>query len=316
VLYVVPGCPWVCLPVQTSLPCSASYEADRSQCHRVMIARTLKGLQDIIPLYVALEIGKEGWEFKEDPRWNSIAADPLYGFTKIRQLYLKADPEYNGRFTVPILWDKKSGTMVNNESSEILRMFWSEFEDLIPTDRRNENLPGGGFYPENLRKDIDELNEWVYDKINNGVYKCGFARTQAAYEQNLYPLFEALDRVEKHLEAPEHQPYLFGANITEADVRLFPTIARFDVAYFSVFNCNLKMIRYDYPNIYWWFRRLYWDSQNEATKGAFHEHCAPYLDLYAEGYAYSRQKALFGFEAPVIIPRGPYKKIDPIDGAA
>jgi glutathionyl-hydroquinone reductase len=282
------------------------------QCHRVMIARTLKGLEDVIPIYVVHEIGKEGWEFKEDPRWRSLAVDPLYGFTQVRQIYLKAKPDYDGRITVPILWDTKTETIVNNESSEILRMFWLEFEDIVPLDRRNKKLPSGGFYPEPLRKDIDEMNEWVYHTINNGVYKCGFAKSQTAYDENIFPLFASLDRVDAHLQDPRHRPYLFGKTITEADVRLFPTIARFDVAYYTVFNCNLKMIRYDYPNIYRWFRGLYWD-QSDVTRGAFHEHTAPYLGLYAEGYAASQQKALHGVDTPVIIPRGPAKLIEPLD---
>jgi len=290
-VYVTAGCPW---------------------CHRVMIARILKGLEGFVDLYQTDHMGKEGWEFNKDSQWGSLPVDPLYGFTKVRQLYLKANPSYEGRITVPILWDKKTGTMVNNESSEILRMFWSEFDHLLPESRKEANLPGGGFYPEHLRADIDALNGWVYHTVNNGVYKCGFARSQEVYDENVFALFESLDRLERHLSEPEHQPFLFGKTITEADVRLFPTIARFDVAYASVFMCNLKMIRYDYPNLYRWLRRLYWD-RSERTHGAFYQTTEPYMPHYAQGYAKSRVKALLGGDAPAVFPRGPAVLIDALE---
>lgn len=187
----------------------------------------------------------------------------------MRQFYEKADPHYTGRYTVPILWDKKRETIVNNESSEIIRMFYSEFDDLLPEKMREQNRPGGGFYPAHLRNEIDDMNEWVYHTVNNGVYKTGFATTQDAYEANVFPLFKSLDRLEEHLSQPKHQPYLFGAHITEADVRLYTTIARFDVAYHGIFKCNIKSIRHDYPNLHLWFRRLYWDESEETNGGVF-----------------------------------------------
>lgn len=280
-----------------------------------MIARVLKGLKDIVDLYMVDGMGKDGWEFREDPELGnlgSLPADPLYGFKTIRQLYTKANPSYEGRITVPVLWDKKAETMVNNESSEILRMFWSEFDHLLPESWREANLLSGGFYPEALRANIDSMNEWVYHKVNNGVYKCGFARSQEAYDENLFALFESLDRLEQHLSDPLHQPFLFGKQVTEADVRLFPTIARFDVAYFSVFMCNLKMVRYEYPNLHRWMRRLYWD-QSEKTHGAFNETTRPYLAHYAQGYASARAKVLTGGNAPVVFPRGPAVLISPLE---
>lgn len=246
VLYINYGCPWA---------------------HRANLIWTLKGLQSIIQMVILdPELGPDGWFFSG--RYGSAEKDPLYGFKYLKELYLKADPEYNGRYTVPTLWDKKRGTIVNNESSEIIRMLYTEFDDFLPENLQEVNKPGGGFYPEHLRNDIDAMNAWVYPLINNGVYKTGFATTQAAYEENIYPLFEALDRVEEHLSQPGYQPFLFGGHITEADVRLYTTIARFDVAYYLIFKCNLKMIRHDYPRIDRWYRRLYYD-ESELTRGAF-----------------------------------------------
>jgi putative glutathione S-transferase len=167
-----------------------------------------------------------------------------------------------------VLWDTKTETIVNNESSEIIRMMYTEFDDWLSPELQEANRPGGGFYPPALRRDIDEMNEWVYHSINNGVYKAGFATTQAAYDKHVYPLFAALDRVEERLRT-RGQKYLVGDYITEADIRLYPTIARFDVAYYLIFKCNLKMIRHDYPHLDRWFRSLYWDESAETNGGAF-----------------------------------------------
>lgn len=244
VLYISLGCPWA---------------------HRTNIVRTLKGLEDIVQLVkVGSSLGTVLWEFNGLD--GSDEKEPLYGFKYLKDLYLKADPEYNGRYTVPTLWDKKTERIVNNESSEIIRMFYTEFDDLLPAERREDGPRG--LYPEHLRGEIDAMNEWVYHQLNNGVYKSGFATTQEAYDSNVYTVFEALDRIEKHLGEFGHQPYLFGEHITEADIRLYPTIVRFDAAYHTIFKCNLRTVRHDYPRIHRWLRLLYWD-ESEKTRGAF-----------------------------------------------
>ncbi|KAE8144240.1 glutathione S-transferase [Aspergillus avenaceus] len=283
VLYLGYGCPWA---------------------HRTNIVRSLKGLDDIIQLVVLdPELGPDGWFFSG--HWGSAEKDPVYGFTQLKQLYLKADPEYEGRYTIPVLWDKKLETIVSNESSEIIRMFYSEFDQLLPEELREVNKPGGGLYPPHLRMEIDTMNQWVYDQINNGVYKVGFAVTQEAYDANIYPLFEALDRVENHLAQSEHQPYLFGEYITEADIRLYTTIARFDVAYYLIFRCNLKMIRHDYPHIDQWYRLLYYDESERTRGGAFKK--TTFFDIYKFGYLKALGKRLGS--AQTVIPAGPLPNI-------
>lgn len=148
-------------------------------------------------------------------------------------------------------------------------MFYTEFDFFIPEQLRESSKGERGLFPQSLRAKIEAMNEWVYDTINNGVYKTGFATSQAAYEEHVRPIFKSLNRIEEHLGSSSH-PYLFGDYITEADIRLYPTIARFDVAYFTIFKCNLKMIRHDFPNIDRWLRRLYWDQSEATNGGAFH----------------------------------------------
>jgi len=235
-LYVSYACPWA---------------------SRTLIVRKLKGLEDIIPFtVVSPRMGTDGWPFASVDAFPGADADPLYQSQHVKDLYLRADADYAGRFTVPVLWDKKQETIVNNESSEIIRMLNSEFNPILPEDRARLDL-----YPSELRAEIDGVNEWVYDRINNGVYKSGFAKTPGAYQDAVVPLFEALDRVEALLKG---KTYLIGDRLTEADVRLFVTIIRFDPVYVSHFKCNIRTIRYGYPNIHLWLRRLYW--QNDAFK--------------------------------------------------
>ena len=303
-LYVNYGCPWA---------------------HRAIIVRRLKGLESVIQLIVTdPELTPDGWSFSG--MYGADKEDPLYGFKFLKQLYRKADPQYNGRFTVPTLWDKKKETIVNNESSEIIRMLYSEFDAFIPENMREANKPGGGLYPDHLRAQIDEMNEWVYNTVNNGVYKIGFATAQEAYDANLYPLFDSLDRLEKHLSQPEHQPFLFGKNITEADIRLYTTLIRFDVAYYTIFKSNLKMIRHDYPNLHLWLRKLYWDESDLTNGGAF-KHTTQFeiVSLQISGYIYCSPdvqykygylRALDKVQGPpesIVIPGGPQPDILPLE---
>lgn len=257
------------------------------------------------------DITDRGWLFTG--KNGSAERDPIYGFSSLSELYFKADPNYDGRFTVPTLWDKKTGTIVNNESSEIIRMFYSEFDGLLPERRRESHRPGGGFYPPHLRSQIDEMNDWVYETVNNGVYKTGFATTQEAYDANVYPLFASLDRLERHLSQPGHSPYLFGQYITEADIRLYTTLARFDVAYFTIFQCNLKMIRYDYPRLHLWLRNLYWDESERTNGGVFHH--TTFFDVYKYGYVRAKNRRLHGNTDEgwdVVLPAGPVPDIYPL----
>jgi len=214
-LYVSLACPWA---------------------HRTLIFRRLKQLEDFIEVTVVEPIMLEnGWEM----------TDPLYGLDFLYQLYLKADAGYEGRVTVPVLWDKQTETIVSNESSEIIRMFNSAFDHL--TGNTDD------YYPEALQEAIDGLNDRTYDNINNGVYRAGFATTQAAYEEAFYQLFDALDWVEGLLS---RQRYLAGDQLTEADWRLFTTLIRFDAVYFGHFKTNRQLLA-DFPAISAYVRELY-----------------------------------------------------------
>jgi len=198
-----------------------------------------------------------GWRFAtadEKLPGENVTPDPLHpDFTHLRQIYFFVNPDYTGRFTVPTLYDKKTNQIVSNESSEIIRMFYTEFDELLPQKYRDVVL-----LPDNLKAAIEETNEWTYNDINNGVYKSGFATTQEAYEKAVTQLFRSLDRAEQHLRSSPG-PYYFGPHITEADVRLYTTIVRFDPVYVQHFKCNVRDIRSGYPAIHRWVRTLYWD---------------------------------------------------------
>ena len=224
-LYVAYTCPWA---------------------HRTQIYLALKKLTGLISVAVAVPgLREQGWTFEDNPAFPDCTPDRVNGFRYLHQAYAASNPHYTGKVTVPTLWDKKTRRIVNNESSEIIRMLNSEFGAFgaDPTD----------FYPKHLRAEIDRINAQVYTNVNNGVYRCGFARSQAAYDEAYDALFATLDEIETRLG---RQRYLVGNQITEADWRLFPTLARFDVAYFSLFKCNRNRIA-DFPNLLNYMRELY-----------------------------------------------------------
>jgi len=211
--------------------------------HRTVIFRTLKALTDAISLTVVEPLmGSLGWEFA---RHDATLPGRLAGLERLSGVYLAADPRYTGRVTVPVLWDKQRGTIVNNESAEIIRMLNAAFA-AHTRDRAD-------FYPDKLRGQIDDINALVYENVNNGVYRAGFATTQGAYEEAFTALFAALDAIEQRLSG---QRYLVGNRLTEADWRLFTTLIRFDAVYFGHFKCNLRRI-VDYPNLSNYLRDLY-----------------------------------------------------------
>lgn len=221
-LYVSLACPWA---------------------HRTLIFRKLKGLEEMISLSVVnWFMGKDGWTFDEGA---GVIADSQNKAQFMHQVYTAASSNFSGRVTVPVLWDKVTGTIVSNESSEIIRMFNSAFDGI--------GAVAGDYYPAPLRGDIDALNARIYNTVNNGVYRSGFATNEEAYLEAVTPLFETLDWLEGILDTNR---YLTGANITEADWRLFTTLVRFDAVYFGHFKCNLKRI-VDYPNLWRYLRDLY-----------------------------------------------------------
>jgi putative glutathione S-transferase len=219
-LVTAPSCPWA---------------------HRTVLMRQLKGLEDAIPILQSDLPKGQGWAYSRG--FDNLR--PVDGVFHVHQVYSAARPEFTGRATVPVLWDRETRTIVNNESSEIIRMLNSEFDEF-----GNAALD---LYPTTLRGAIDETNDFVYDAINNGVYRCGFARTQAAYEQSFRKLFAALDSIEQRLG---RQRYLVGDRFTEADLRLFPTLVRFDAVYYSHFKCNLRRLA-DYHNLSNYTRDIY-----------------------------------------------------------
>lgn len=221
-LYVSLACPWA---------------------HRTLIMRKIKGLEDMISVSVVNPIMLEnGWTFEEGP---GVIPDSINQAKFLYDVYTASNPNYSGRVTVPVLWDKETKQIVNNESSEILRMFNSAFDEVGAAE--------GDYYPEALRGDIDAINDKVYDNVNNGVYKSGFATDQSVYEEEVTNVFTVLDELEELLA--DHQ-YLAGDQLTEADWRLFTTLIRFDPVYHGHFKCNFKQI-IDYPNLWKYTRELY-----------------------------------------------------------
>jgi putative glutathione S-transferase len=238
-LYIAESCPWA---------------------HRTWIVRKLKALEGVVGMSTVAGMGPEGWTF--DAR-NPKYRDQLHGVHALHELYGLGAEGYSGRVTVPVLWDTQTGTIVNNESSEIIRIFGSAFDEVTGSSL--------DLYPEALRDEIDAVNDRIYHGLNNGVYRAGFAATQEAYEEAFDEVFATLDWLEKRLAA---QRYLIADVITEADWRLFPTLVRFDVAYVSAFRCNLRRI-VDHPNLWAYTRELYQQPGVAETV---------VLDAYKRGY--------------------------------
>jgi len=234
-LYVSLACPWA---------------------HRTLIFRALKGLGDAIGLSVVhWFMGADGWTFAPGP---GVIADPIHHAQLLHQVYAAGDPSYTGRVTVPVLWDRKTAQIVNNESSEIIRMLNSAFDGVGA-------LPGD-FYPADLRHDIDALNARIYETVNNGVYRAGFARSQSAYDEAVTALFASLDWLEEMLSG---RRWLLGERLTEADWRLFTTLVRFDTVYVGHFKCNIRRIA-DYRHLSRYLKELYRRPLIKETVNLFH----------------------------------------------
>jgi putative glutathione S-transferase len=256
-LYVSLACPWA---------------------HRALIFRRLKGLEDMIGLSVVhWRMLENGWTFEEGP---GVIPDPVVGARFLHQVYTAAKADYTGRVTVPIVWDRERGTIVSNESSEIIRMFNSAFDGV--------GAAPGDYYPEDLRQEIDRLNARIYDDVNNGVYKAGFTTAQDAYEEAVRPLFDTLDWLDARLGQGR---YLCGDRLTEADWRLFTTLVRFDPVYVGHFKCNLRRI-VDYPNLSGYLRDLYQTGGVAETVNMAH----------IKGHYYESHKTI---NPTGVVPMGP-----------
>lgn len=257
-LYVSLACPWA---------------------HRTIIFRKLKGLEQAISMSVVnAYMGPEGWTFEPG---HGVVADDINGARRLHEIYTRAVRDYTGRVTVPVLWDKQRGTIVSNESSEIIRMLNSAFQGAGANEV--------DYYPGPLRAEIDAINDFVYPNVNNGVYKAGFATSQSAYDDAVTNLFAALDELDARLGS---QRYLCGDEITEADWRLFTTLLRFDPVYYAHFKCNVRRIQ-DYPNLWPYLRDLY---QQPGIAGT--------VDIpYTKEHYYRSQVAV---NPTGIIPKGPH----------
>ncbi|WP_417803729.1 glutathione S-transferase family protein [Thalassospira lucentensis] len=260
-LYVSYACPWA---------------------HRALIMRALKGLEDMISVSVVhWHMGENGWEFSREDG----LVDDLEDRDFMYQVYTDAKSDYTGRVTVPVLWDKKTKTIVNNESAEIIRMLNTAFDDL--------GAKPGDYYPDDLQGEIDQINERVYHEVNNGVYKAGFATTQSAYEEAATTLFKALDWLEERLST---QRYLAGDRLTEADLRLFTTLVRFDPVYHGHFKCSIRKLN-EYPNLWAYTRDLY--QQPGIKQTVFMDHI--------KGHYYESHPTI---NPSGVVPIGPVMDLD------
>ncbi|KAI2632494.1 glutathione S-transferase [Hypomontagnella submonticulosa] len=229
--------------------------------HRANLVRVLKGLESAIDVSVvkAYPKGEAGWSFPgaagPDDTYEGSTPDKLFGSKYLHEVYFRADKDYKGKYSVPVLWDTKEGTIVNNESLELMRWMQTGFNEILPEGSPERSLT---LYPEHLREKIDQVSKWMTRDFNSGVYKAGFARDQAAYEKGVIPVFAAMNQLEQLIHK-NGGPYILGEELTELDILAYATAIRFDVAYVQHFKCNLGTIRGNYPVIHEWLKNLYWN---------------------------------------------------------
>lgn len=267
--------------------------------HRVNLVRHLKGLTEIIDISVTKpypkgnDQGWPGWRFPRDENeYPAATVDHLFGSEYLHEVYFRADKEYKGRYSVPVLWDRETGTIVNNESLELLRDLQTAFDELLPDEFARVTL-----YPEHLRAQIDEVGLWMQRDLNSGVYKAGFAETQEVYDENVLPVFAALNKLEKMI-ASNGGPYILGQALTELDIRAFATVVRFDTIYVQHFKCNLGTVRHDYPQLNNWLKNLFWNVPGFKETTDF-KHIK---ENYTKSHADINPKA--------ITPRGPWPDVE------
>ncbi|KIX00261.1 uncharacterized protein Z518_10400 [Rhinocladiella mackenziei CBS 650.93] len=267
--------------------------------HRANLVRHLKGLTELIDISVVKpypkgdERGWPGWQFpRSDDEYPGATVDHLFGSKCLHEIYFKADPQYKGRYSVPVLWDRQTETIVNNESAEIMRILQTGFNTILPEAYAQVTL-----YPEHLRQKIDEVSTWMQRDLNTGVYKAGFAGSQETYDKNVLPVFGALNKLEK-MVAENGGPYILGQELTELDIRAYATLIRFDTVYVQHFKCNLGTIRHDYPQLNNWLKNLYWNVNRFRETTDFRH--------IKENYT----KSHYDINPKAITPRGPYPDIE------
>ena len=256
--------------------------------HRANLIRNLKGLTGTIPISIVKpypkgdDKGWPGWQFpSNDTEYPGATPDHIFPEHKyLHEVYFKADKDYSGRYSVPVLWDKETNTIVNNESAEILRNLETAFDSVLPSEYASRN-----YYPPHLRSQIDSILSWMTPQLNSGVYRAGFALTQSEYEAGVIPVFEALNRLEKIIH-DNGGPFVIGKELTEVDLYLYPTLVRFDAVYHQHFKCNLGSVRHDYPVLSNWLKNLYWNVKGFRETTDFRhikENVSDDLDLLQAG---------------------------------
>lgn len=284
--------------------------------HRANLVRCLKGLQDIIPLSVVKpypkgdDNGWPGWKFPfNDEEYPAATVDHLFGSDYLHKVYFKADPEYKGRYSVPVLWDKKTQTIVNNESIDLLKNLQTAFDGVLNDESSKE--ASMHLYPEHLRSKIDTICKWMQSDLNTGVYKAGFAPDQETYDKNVIPVFAALNKLEKIVK--EHGgPFALGAELTEVDIMLYPTLIRFDTVYVQHFKCNLGTIRANYPVLHNYLKGLYWGENEVLLRDGRRQRITAFgpattdFKHIKENYT----KSHFDINPKAITPRGPWPDVE------